>query len=43
VATGAELIVLAAGGRILGRWQSDAGEIERVLISGAGPAQLPAK
>jgi len=43
VATGSELIMLAAGGRALERWKSDAGEIERVVISGAGPAQLPAK
>jgi hypothetical protein len=43
VATGAELIVLAASGQELARWKSDAGEIERVAIAGAGPAQLPTK
>ncbi|HEX7508005.1 MAG TPA: two-component regulator propeller domain-containing protein [Polyangia bacterium] len=48
VATGAELIILDAGGRILQRWKTDAnsgqaGEIERVVIAGAGPAKLPAK
>jgi hypothetical protein len=41
VATGNELIVLAARGYTLARWKSDAGEIERVVVSGAGPAQLP--
>jgi ligand-binding sensor domain-containing protein len=48
VATGAELIVLNASGRIVQRWKTDAnsgqaGEIERVVIAGAGPAKLPAK
>jgi len=43
VATGAELIILAAGGHTLARWKSDAGDIERVIVSGAGPAQLPGK
>jgi hypothetical protein len=48
VATGAELIVLDSRGRILQRWKtgmagSPAGEIERVVIAGSGPAQLPVK
>jgi ligand-binding sensor domain-containing protein len=48
VATGAELIVLDTSGRTLQRWEtgsagSPAGEIERVVVAGAGPAQLPAK
>jgi hypothetical protein len=48
VATGGELFVLDAHGRILQRWQAgqageQAGEIERVVIAGSGPAQLPAK
>ena len=48
VATGAELIVLDSNGRILQRWKtgmagSPAGEIERVVVAGGGPAQLPAK
>ena len=52
VAAGAELIILNTGGRIVQRWKTDAnsgqagaqaGEIERVVIAGAGPAKLPAK
>jgi hypothetical protein len=48
VATGTELIVLDRNGRILQRWKtgmagSPAGEIERVVVAGSGPAQLPAK
>lgn len=48
VATGAELIVLDSSGRILQRWKtgmagSPAGEIERVVVAGGGPSQLPAK
>jgi hypothetical protein len=52
VATGSELVVLDARGRTLQRWKASgasgrageqAGEIERVVISGAGPAQLPAQ
>ncbi len=48
VATGSELVVLNADGRTLQRWKSGgaggpAGEIERVVIAGAGPIELPAK
>ena len=52
VATGAELIILDASGHTLERWKTDAGsgqagkqagEIERVVIAGAGPAKLPAR
>ena len=48
VATGAELIILDIGGRILQRWKtgmagSPAGDIERVVVAGGGPAQLPVK
>ena len=48
VAAGTELIVLDASGRTLQRWKAAAdggqgGDIERVVISGAGPTKLPAK
>ena len=48
VATGAELVVLDATGRTLQRWKArgvgeQTGEIERVVIAGAGPAELPAR
>jgi hypothetical protein len=48
VATGGELIILDASGRALQRWKtgmdgSQAGEIERVVVAGPGPAQLPSK
>jgi hypothetical protein len=48
VATGAELIILDASGRTLQRWKtgmagSPAGDIERVVVVGTGPEQLPAK
>ena len=47
VATGPELFVLDASGRTLQRWKtgasgSPAGDIERVIVEGAGPARLPA-
>jgi hypothetical protein len=48
VATGAELIILDASGRTVERWKtgmagSPAGEIERVVVAGAGPARLPGR
>jgi len=48
VATGPELFLLDANGRTLQRWKtgasgSPAGDIERVIVAGAGPARLPAK
>ncbi len=48
VASGAELVVLDATGRTLQRWKASGvgeqtGEIERVVIAGAGPAELPAR
>jgi hypothetical protein len=48
VATGAELVVLDASGRTLHRWKTGyagcpAGEIEHVVIAGAGSVELPAK
>ncbi len=48
VATGSELVVLNTSGHTLQRWKSGgasgpAGEIERVLIAGAGPVALPTK
>jgi len=48
VATGTELVLLDASGHTLERWQAGAsggqtGEIERVVVAGAGPATLPGK
>ena len=48
VATGATLTILDKSGRTLQQWKSgdvngQPGEIERVVIAGAGPKELPAK
>ena len=52
VATGAELTILDAGGRTMQRWkiggkvrgaEGQPGDIERVIVAGAGPKQLPSK